>query len=182
MSPDQQPAADNIRFLEQGIRLIRRLGDDLYTLTPEGPFRGGVGSQFRHCLDLYRCFLSGLDSGRVDYSRRERDPRVETDRGRAEEAARDVVRRLSALAASQAGARLGVNSELPAGGEEPCWSDSSVRRELQFLLSHTIHHYALISAMLAHHGFRFCGEFAGFGVAPSTLRHWEEETGSPPGS
>ena len=45
---------------------------------------------------------------------------------------------------------------------------STVRRELIFLVSHTVHHYALIAVMLRHQA---VGLPADFGVAPSTLRH-----------
>ncbi len=172
MSPELQPTAGNVSFLEQGIRLIRRLDDEQFRKASAGPFRGGVGSQFRHCLDFYGCFLGGLDGGRVDYCDRERDLRIETDREAAENATREVILALSALGAATADTALEVNSELSMGSSRPCWSRSSVRRELQFLLSHTIHHYALISSMLAQQGFRFEGEYAEFGVAPSTLHHW----------
>jgi hypothetical protein len=51
------------------------------------------------------------------------------------------------------------------------WSQSSVTRELQALLSHTVHHYALIALMLQLNGFEVPEEL---GVAPSTLRRWRE--------
>jgi hypothetical protein len=46
------------------------------------------------------------------------------------------------------------------------WSGTSVGRELQFLVSHTVHHYAVIAAMLRPQGVE---PGADFGVAPSTL-------------
>jgi hypothetical protein len=49
---------------------------------------------------------------------------------------------------------------------------STVARELQFLLSHTVHHYALIALILRLQGFEPGEEF---GVAPSTLAHWRRE-------
>lgn len=49
------------------------------------------------------------------------------------------------------------------------WSSSSVMRELQSLISHTVHHYALIALMLQLNGFEPSKEF---GVAPSTLKQW----------
>jgi uncharacterized damage-inducible protein DinB len=52
-------------------------------------------------------------------------------------------------------------------GEPDTWTRSTVARELQFLLSHTVHHYALVAIRL-----RLAGRepAAGFGVSPSTLR------------
>ena len=58
------------------------------------------------------------------------------------------------------------------GGEEQQWSRSTLRRELQFLLSHTIHHFALIGLLLSFHGVEPGEEF---GVAPSTLKHWRSQ-------
>lgn len=57
-------------------------------------------------------------------------------------------------------------------GSEPDWSDSSVKRELQFLVSHTVHHYALIKELLRREGFDPGAEF---GVAPSTLQARDQQ-------
>jgi uncharacterized damage-inducible protein DinB len=48
------------------------------------------------------------------------------------------------------------------------WTATTFGRELQYLLSHTVHHFALIGVML-----RLLGVDPGsdFGVAPSTLRY-----------
>jgi hypothetical protein len=51
------------------------------------------------------------------------------------------------------------------------WSNSSLARELEYLLSHTIHHYALIALALRLQGFEPGEEF---GVAPSTLAYWKQ--------
>ena len=45
---------------------------------------------------------------------------------------------------------------------------SSIGRELGFLLSHTIHHCALIAVMMRLRGL---ATPPGFGVAPATMRH-----------
>ena len=49
-------------------------------------------------------------------------------------------------------------------------TESSLGRELQFLQGHSVHHYALMAAMM-----RFSGEPVDdhFGVAPSTIVHEE---------
>ena len=65
-----------------------------------------------------------------------------------------------------------VRAELPVPSASSArWTGSTVGRELRFLMSHTLHRYALIAAIL-----RLGGEPvpAGFGVALSTLRHRNE--------
>ena len=62
MSPQAASAGENILHLEQALELIGRLTDEQFTRCPSAPFKGGVGSQFRHCIDFYGCFLQGLDN------------------------------------------------------------------------------------------------------------------------
>ena len=67
MAHDDHPARANIRYLEQGVALIGRLADAQYAGSPQGPFAGGVGAQFRHCLDFYGNIgpprIAGLPTG-----------------------------------------------------------------------------------------------------------------------
>jgi hypothetical protein len=80
------------------------------------------------------------------------------------------------LTRDQAGRQLQVRAE-QASSETPRWSDSSAGRELQFLISHTVHHYAVVAILLRLQGCDAAAENPDFGVAPSTLAH-RKETGS----
>lgn len=175
MNLAEHPAGETLHYLSQGLRLIDRLDDETWVAGMGAGFRGGIGSQLRHCLDFFDCFLRGLPGGRIDYSDRRRDPDVERDRGHASARVRETIGRLELLEDLDLDAALRVKSdESTLDGVLDAWSDSSVRRELQFLVSHTIHHYALIVALLARHGDELPEGFADFGVAPSTLRHWKD--------
>jgi uncharacterized damage-inducible protein DinB len=175
MKLEERLAAENVRHLDQGIDLLLRLDDAEYAAAPDELFRGGVGAQFRHCLDFYGCFLAGLSQRTVDYSARQRDKRIETSREHAMDTAKHHRERLLAIEAADANEALLVRSEdrSPCPGA-PDWSGSTVGRELQFLVSHTIHHYALIAAVLKLQGHDVRHVFPEFGVAPSTLSHWKE--------
>ena len=174
MKREERPAAENVLYLEQGVALLERLDDTRFTMSPEGLFRGGVGAQFRHCLDFYACLLDGLEGGRVDYSKRRRDPEVETSRTRAIEIVKSLTHRLLKIENEDAQRPIVVRAEGPSATAALDWSGSTVGRELQFLVSHTIHHYALIAAVLKLVGQDVRRDFPEFGVAPSTLEHWKE--------
>jgi len=175
MNLDEHPAGENIYYLRQGIELIGRLDEELYTRSAGAPFRGGVGSQLRHCIDFYGSLLDGLREGRVDYSRRERDRRVESEPRYAVDRMNTLIRRLAELRAADLARPLEVTSDLPVVSSGlPGSSGSTVHRELQFLVSHTIHHYALIVSLLREQGYELDEQSADFGVAPSTLSHWKE--------
>jgi len=172
MSFEDHPAADNIRYLRQGIELLQKLDDGLFAgEVREESQRTGVGKQIRHCIDFYECFLRGPTDERVDYNARSRELELELERNRSIQRLEELIERLAGLDPERMDATLHVRID---GDGESGWCRSSARRELQFLLSHTIHHYALIALMLESAGFRLGDRFAEFGVAPSTIRHWKQ--------
>lgn len=151
----------NVRVLHASARLIARLDDALY--------RRVIGPQVRHCLDFYGCLLAGLASGRIDYAARAREATLEVNRAVASERSAAVGAALRALDRGPWSRTLLVRSEAePTVDDELAWSPSSLRRELEFLLSHTVHHQALLASLLRAGGIE---PGADFGVAPSTLRH-----------
>lgn len=55
--------------------------------------------------------------------------------------------------------------------ESDLWHTSSVGRELQFLVNHTVHHFAMIRGICQRAGNELDPDF---GMALSTLRHHRE--------
>jgi uncharacterized damage-inducible protein DinB len=163
-------ADDNIGYLQQGIDLLNSLDDATYTRATPSTYGNPLGGHLRHCLDHYTNFLAGLAAGQIDYDARQRDPKIESDRTFAVQKMKELVRELKAL---KADSPLQVKMDCGDESDEASWwSESTVRRELQFLVSHTVHHYALIKLIL-----KFQGQDTGpaFGVAPSTLRYNESQ-------
>jgi len=157
--------------LDQGLRLLERLPAELYVRVPEPLATSTIGAHVRHVLDCCACLADGLAAKRVDYDRRRRDPSIETDPEAAARRLRELAERLAAPALADPGA-LEVRAEVPAGApDDACWTPSSVGRELTHVLSHTVHHYALIATLMRHFDVE---PEEGFGVAPSTLLYWKE--------
>jgi len=134
--------------------------DDL-TYRRDSTTSSSVGEQFRHNLDFLNTFLNGIDRGSIDYTRRERDPRVSTSRNYAVQKFENASRKISTLTRSRISGLVSVRSEAVGS----LWLTSSVIREMEFVLSHTIHHHALIGEKLFAMGISLD---AGFGVALST--------------
>ena len=168
--------------LLQGARLAGGLhqrpdGPELYVRIPTPLSRAGVGAHLRHCLDFVRALVQGLPEGRVDYDARERDVTIENDPGVALAEIEELEQKIRALAGSESGlspdrALLVRMDASPDAPESLGWVSSTVGREFNIVMSHTIHHYALIAMTLRHFG-----EDPGpeFGVAPATLSYWREE-------
>lgn len=164
-------AADNLAVLGQSIALLEQIDDELYTRIDQQIFRSCVGTHMRHLLDFYGSFLRGLPSGRIDYDSRQRDLLVEQQRGAAIARLREIVAQLETLPFSDGMMPLLARQDSSLLAEDTAaWGQTSLARELQALVSHTIHHYALIAVLLRRHGFEPDPDF---GVAPSTLLHWK---------
>lgn len=166
-------ATESSRILRQGIDLIESLDDELYAKSQEPVAASGIGGHIRHCIDHVQCFLDGLDEGRIDYDKRQRDLRVESDRSYAAARMRKAADGLDALVnAERDFGTLTIKMDVPEGAE-PFYSSSSIERELQSLISHTVHHFALIAFLV-----RLNGETTreDFGVALSTLAYWKEQS------
>lgn len=173
----QKLLAENLaEILRQGVDLLSDIDDALYTRAEKSAYAdgGAIGGHFRHCLEFVNEFLAGLETGRVDYDQRTRNHQIETNRAYAIREYAGTVQRLENLLLPAAGNVLLVKPEDVANdtGSEEFWCASSVERELEFLQSHTIHHYALIGFKLRAFGFNLPAEF---GVAPSTLRFWRQQ-------
>lgn len=157
-------ARANIVLLQQGTDLLQALGQERYVERVPACFNSATGGHMRHIIDHYLALLDGCAAGEIDYEHRARDPLIETDMAYATGVMSSLIERLETLAADGADAALRVRSETIEGAA----ADSSLLRELEFLISHTVHHYALIAVMC-----RLLGHVpaADFGMAPSTLKY-----------
>ncbi|MBD5780252.1 DinB family protein [Pelagicoccus sp. NFK12] len=155
----------NCELLQQGIQLLSRHDDRTFNATDPASYGSGIGAHFRHVLDHYRSFLEGVSLGLIDYDNRERDTAEEKELSVALASLEEVARRMEVAAVD---VETSVRVKVCASTEgDDLHSVSSFGRELQFLVSHTVHHYALIAIAS-----RMQGIFPedGFGVAPSTLK------------
>lgn len=169
-------ARANALVLRQGAALVARLDAEQFASAPVLPglpqtardafARGAVGAHFRHVLDHYESFLSGLEAGRVDYDRRERERELERDPELARQRLESCAARLEQLVASGLDCAVVVLTASAPGRVRE--ARSSLGRELQFLASHTVHHYALIAVLVRLWGVAPDDDF---GVAPSTLAY-----------
>jgi hypothetical protein len=174
MQNTQSLIQQNIEILQQGLEVLNQLDDELYPCVKHPFSEYGIGSHFRHCLDFYHAFLNGVQIGWVDYDSRQQDARIERERPAAVQRITEAIQRLERLSWLHEYTSLMVRLEDTGDEQErSAWSSSSVMRELQALVSHTVHHFALIGLMLQLNGFEVPEEF---GVAPSTLKRWRAAT------
>ena len=179
--PDRQlPAAilPIVAALRQLADVVRAMTDEQYQAKPVGVVPSNAGGHVRHCLDHVEALLAGVEKGEVDYDRRRRGTEVETSREAALGVLRRQERQLLAFPPHPERRPLRlkaiVSSCLP-----PAEVETTVGRELAFVLSHTVHHNALIAVMALTLGVPVPDRF---GYAPSTIASWGLPSPQTPGA
>lgn len=167
-----QPLIETVvEVLRQEYELLQSIDDGIYSAPGSGCFTSSIGAHIRHNLDHFTAFFSGLREGYIDYGHRDRDITIAESSAHAKTLIQRYIKELKALHAMEE-YHLKVRDESGAESDDSYWLESSLGRELQFLLGHTVHHHAIIAIQLHEHGVSLP---EGFGVAPSTQRHLQRQ-------
>lgn len=164
MSEVRRLAEECAALLDEARALIDRVPEDDYARAAYES-AGSVGSQLRHCLDCIACFVEGTQTGRVDYDRRGRDTHTEVDPRHGADRLAKAAQLLREDVAGWVDRDLRIRMDEPGRAPSEGWQRSSTARELRFLATHTLHHFALISLMLTQRGFEVD---PAFGLAAAT--------------
>jgi uncharacterized damage-inducible protein DinB len=158
----------NLCLLDQIVELLMRLDAESYVKPSPVFSNSAIGGHVRHFLEHYQSLIRGAPEGRVNYDQRARDPQIETQPATALARLGEVRAQLGDLPQAVQVEDVVVLMDHGADASDGVWQKSSLGRELQFLISHTVHHCALIAGLCHLHGVAVHSDF---GVAPSTLRH-----------
>jgi hypothetical protein len=158
------PVTPLLSLLHQMRMTIERIDDATYAAPAPGRSSGGIGGHVRHCLDHVSALLSATRTGICEYDRRKRGTEVEASRSAACIRIVDLSAALVCLDAPALDETVLVESQLEPGGPM-ILTRSSICRELAFVISHTIHHNAIVAQMLQARGVAMESRY---GVAPAT--------------
>ena len=162
-------------IIDQMIELLGKLHEDSYS-KPLSIFNGSsIGQHFRHIIDFYGCLLNGVRDERIDYAKRERDLRVETEPLYAANWLRSLSLGIKTLSEES---QLEVVADFSADlNEARPVVTSTVGRELMYAYDHAVHHLAMIKMGLKMES-PSVEVGSSIGVAPSTLKHWQKRKDS----
>jgi uncharacterized damage-inducible protein DinB len=162
------PASSLDRLLSELAALVGGLPAEVYCSRFAAPHSGSIGEHVRHCLDHVSALLLVDGSRTLSYDHRDRGTAVESDPAAAVRRMRHLQDALETWAMRSLDEPIRVASMLSADGDAVSgWS--TLARELAFVVSHTIHHQAMIGLLLATRGYAVPTRF---GHAPSTpTRH-----------
>lgn len=156
--------------IQRGETLLVTLSDEQYSQKIPAAYDASIGGHYRHCLDHFKAFFDGLETGTMDYDARARDPRLENDRALALTLTQTLSAQAASLPASAFDRSIQVRCQTSYTDVGEAVANSTVAREAMFCVSHAVHHHALIGMMCSLLHVPLPPDF---GVAPSTKKHRE---------
>jgi len=163
LSQNKNLLQTNIDALNEGAALLALLSPEQYTQGYKPAFHSTIGAHFRHVLEHYRCFIKQLDTRKFCYDSRERDQLLECDFDYANRTITELNEALISLESENLDQACELEDQQASASV-----GSTLYRELLFLQSHTMHHYAIIGAMTRALGAKPADDF---GVAIATRDH-----------
>ena len=138
-----------------------------YTQPSKILFNASIGQHVRHVVELFLCLETGYETGVVNYEKRKRDYKIETDKDFAIQLLKDIYHRLE---------RPNIDLVMEAEDYENTSGlvaiPSNYYREIAYNLEHTIHHMALIRVGINEVSSVILPDE--FGVAYSTIKFRKE--------
>jgi hypothetical protein len=159
-----------VAVLRQLADLLRAATDEQYVMKPANVVSSNIGGHVRHCLDHVETLLGGAGIGVMSYDDRQRGTDVEKNRLAALEAIARQMEELHVLRDGSLDLPIRLRVLMAATGPSIC-VETTLGRELAFVISHTVHHNALIGVIAKLVGVPVPDRF---GYAPSTLAHMEK--------
>jgi len=146
---------------------LNQLNEEQYTRQSKTLFNATIGQHVRHIIELFICLENGYETGTVNYEKRKRDIRIETDKDFAKELLQHIYTNIK-----QPNKSLLLESNYDEHSNEIILVTTNYYREIIYNLEHTVHHMALIRVGINEVSTIVVPE--GFGVASSTIKHRKE--------
>lgn len=138
--------------------------DELYSCRSQG-IHSSIGAHTRHLLNHFDALIDGFARQRINYALRQRDTNLENSTELALSKITSLQQKLAQINEEDLDSRLLVVLE-----DGSSIAESTLSRELSFIMNHSIHHYAIIKIIAEQLGKAMP---ATFGMSPSTIEYLE---------
>lgn len=143
------------------IRLLHQLSDDEYSEPCVYLSNSSIGEHTRHVIELFQCLEEQYESGVINYDKRQRNNKIQTDTDFA-------IAQIIALQSKLHKANKNILLQQKIDDNE-IEVESNYYRELLYNFEHSIHHQALIKVALIQSD--SIAIETDFGVARSTIEY-----------
>ncbi len=157
----------NLEAIEQSLALCNLLDSNSYNYKATPYVQSSIGEHLRHILDMYQALIRQPQIGVIDYDHRRRGALVESDLETGISELKEIHCWLTEFDPANLDKPITILSEASISTQNVCEMPSSLRRELLFVSSHTIHHLAIVKVIATHANIE-TGEHLGYAPATAT--------------
>ena len=136
-----------------------------YTEVISPTFISSAGAHMRHILDHYVAIMNGVEIGLIDYDKRRRGGSVEKDINMALQQITKIEAFLLSLTDQLLDKSIKLSTEISVEKKQVKIVSTTLARELIFVASHAIHHFAMIEQISKAQKSSTPEQF---GIAPAT--------------
>ena len=143
---------------------IQLLSDEQYKQQSNILFNATIGQHVRHIIELFICLNQGYETGVVNYEKRKRDYRIESDSQFAIELLHSIYTTIN-----KPDKNIMLEVSYDEHSNDTIVIHTNYYREIAYNLEHTVHHMALIRV-----GINEVSAIelpSGYGVASSTIKY-----------
>tara|TARA_R110002072_G_scaffold302889_1_gene489480 strand:- start:772 stop:1281 length:510 start_codon:yes stop_codon:yes gene_type:complete len=159
----------NIELLQSIEHVLEKMNDRQYTESMEVLSEATIGQHVRHLVEFYQAISNSSTSGKVNYDARKRDLTIEMSAQTAIDKIHEVILFLSSCKDDKP---LILQACYEKEVNESDNMPTSLLRELAYGMDHAIHHLAILKIGFLRQNIELSENF---GVAPSAIRHRNEE-------
>ena len=149
------------KALNELVSLLNQISNDDFTAPCKGLSNSTIGEHTRHIIEMFQCLENQYVDGVVNYDKRNRDYRIQSDTHFALQCIDDIKKQVE-----KDNKKLLLEQIVD---EEELHIESNYFRELLYNLEHCIHHQALIKVAVLQ--LEHLQIDADFGVARSTIEY-----------
>ena len=134
-----------LEIIEQAKQYLNSVSNKDFTDIISPNFMSSAGSHMRHIIDHYLALMSGLKNDLIDYDVRVRGSEIESSPQLAMEKLEEIAFWIKSLSADELNKTITLSTEVSVINKNVQQVKTSVVRELVFVGSHAVHHYAMIA-------------------------------------
>ena len=149
------------KTLNELLDVLSQLSNEDYSKPCHALSNSSIGEHTRHVIEMFQCLENQYDFGIVNYDKRNRNQRIQTETEFAMQSVRLILNQMDKP-------NKNIKLQQFIDGEE-LLIESNYYRELLYNLEHCIHHQALIKVAIIQ--LDTISINANFGVARSTIEY-----------
>ncbi|GLS90941.1 hypothetical protein GCM10007916_20080 [Psychromonas marina] len=165
-----------INILAQAKSYLHSVTSTQYRAVISPLFISSAGQHIRHILDHYIAIKEAIHSGTINYDKRSRGGTIETDIDAAMAQLDEIEEFLLSLSKIQLQQTIQLSTEVSVEKKQVEVVDTTLARELIFVGSHAIHHFAMIGQISKAQKLTIPEQF---GIAPATATFMRDEQCAP---